>query len=177
MYTFSTSPGVTAIIVLIMPPFPPIAKAPLSELYESPPLAPYNSTMISVRPLGTVNACAAPVKVNTFGLVTSTVGELVGALVGEAVSCALGPTVGTTVGGALGLEGICVGDLVGCAVGITVGLDGAAVGSLEGTIVGAQVGPVGAVVGAVLGPMFQYRIAYPSPTFIPVREEISVPFA
>jgi hypothetical protein len=66
---------------------------------------------------GTVNVCAAPVKANTAGLVTATVGMLVGkkegatvgvtlGLDGISVGFALGFTDGTAVGGALGLEGI-----------------------------------------------------------------------
>jgi hypothetical protein len=40
IYTLSTSPGMTAILLLIIPPFPPIANVPYVVLYESPPLAP-----------------------------------------------------------------------------------------------------------------------------------------
>jgi hypothetical protein len=56
---------VTLIFALIMPPLPPTASLPDTALYASAPLAPYNSAVISVAPLGTVNVCAAPVNVNT----------------------------------------------------------------------------------------------------------------
>jgi hypothetical protein len=113
------------------------------------PPAPYSSTVNCVILAGTVNVCAEPVKVNT------------------AYVSAVGPAVGVTVGPAVGIA-------VGIGVGAFVGMK---VGTLEGTFVGAQVGPVGASVGAALGPTDQERMPYPSPTFIPVREERNVPLA
>jgi hypothetical protein len=90
----------------------------------------------------------------------------VGSLDGTIVEGSAVGVVGVWVGGTLGFDGAAVGILVGVAVG-----------NLDGTYVGLHVGPLGTVVGVAVGPTAQYRIPYPSPTFIPVREDMSTPLA
>jgi hypothetical protein len=112
------SPGSTLIVALIIPPFPPNPNELVDKQYESPPLAPYSSTVICVTPTGTVKSCATKAKVEEKTILPTLEGIDVGDAVGVIVGATVGRLVGETVGDAL------VGRAVGHTVGGLLGFDG-----------------------------------------------------